>query len=185
MPKFSSGLLNNILGNWQLSGKLFWRSGLPFSVTDGNTALGNGGGALFATYTGKGPGQTSCGEAAAITPCLNVNAFVDSNAASFTAYKGLSSQNRNQFRAPGYFDMDAALFKNFKLKGENGPMLGVGFQAFNFFNHPNFGLPDAAFGDATFGQISSMASTTTSPYGSFLGFDSSPRIFQLSAKITF
>ena len=185
MPKFSSGLLNNILGNWQFSGKLFWRSGLPFSVTDGNTALGNGGGALFATYTGKGPGQTSCGEAAAITPCLNVNAFVDSNAASFTVYKGLSSQNRNQFRAPGYFDMDVALFKNFKLKGESGPVLGVGFQAFNFFNHPNFGLPDAAFGDATFGQISSMASTTTSPYGSFLGFDSSPRIFQLSAKITF
>jgi hypothetical protein len=185
MPKFSNAFLTNVLGNWQISGKLFWRSGLPFSVTDDDTALGNGGGALFATYTGKGLGQSSCGAGAAVTPCLNAAAFVDSTVASFTAYSGLSSQNRNQYRGPHYFDMDMAVFKNFKLKGENGPLLGVGFQAFNFFNHPNFGLPDAGVTDSTFGLISSMASTTTSPYGSFLGFDSSPRIFQLSAKISF
>ena len=63
--------------------------------------------------------------------------------------------------------------------------LGVGVQAFNVFNHPNFGLPDSGMGDASFGQITSMATSPTSPYGSALGFDSSVRIVQLSAKLTF
>jgi hypothetical protein len=40
-------------------------------------------------------------------------------------------------------------------------------------------------GDATFGQILGMALSPTSPYGSFLGFDSSVRVVQLSAKLTF
>ena len=30
-----------------------------------------------------------------------------------------------------------------------------------------------------------MQGTPTSPYGNFLGFDSSPRVMQLSAKIVF
>jgi hypothetical protein len=30
-----------------------------------------------------------------------------------------------------------------------------------------------------------MQATPTSPYGNFLGFDSSPRVMQLSAKIVF
>jgi hypothetical protein len=53
------------------------------------------------------------------------------------------------------------------------------------FNHPNFGLPDGAIGDSTFGQISGMTGVPTSPYGNFLGFDSSVRVVQLSAKVTF
>jgi hypothetical protein len=58
-------------------------------------------------------------------------------------------------------------------------------QAFNAFNHPNFGLPDAGLGDATFGMVSSMQGTPTSPYGNFLGFDSSPRVVQLTGKFVF
>ena len=34
---FSSMLARQALNGWQFSGKIFWRSGLPFSVTDGNT----------------------------------------------------------------------------------------------------------------------------------------------------
>jgi hypothetical protein len=65
--------------------------------------------------------------------------------------------------------------------------LAIGAQAFNAFNHPNFGLPNANFltNDNTFGTISSMQGTPTSPYGNFLGFDSSPRVLQVSAKIVF
>ncbi len=183
-PRFANHFLTQALNGWEISGKMFLRSGLPFSVTDTNTALGNGGGALFATYTGTGgPAQTSCGAAAAVTPCLNAAAFVDGSAASFTNYNGLSSQNRNQFRGPAFFDVDMSVFKNFKI--QERATVGVGFQAFNFFNHPNFALPDSGVGDPTFGQITSTASTPTSPYGSFLGFDSSPRTIQLTAKITF
>ena len=89
--------------------------------------------------------------------------------------------------------MDLNLFKNFKI-GERFNF-AIGAQAFNVFNHPNFGFPNASFAstftgwtssvDPTFGTISSMQATPTSPYGNFLGFDSSPRVMQLSAKIVF
>ena len=94
-------------------------------------------------------------------------------------------QARNQYRGPHYFDMDLNLFKNFKV-GERFNF-AIGAQAFNAFNHPNFGLPNATFftGDPTFGGIQTMQSTPTSPYGNFLGFDSSPRVMQLSAKLVF
>jgi hypothetical protein len=178
---FNNHAVNLALGGWQLSSKVFWRTGLPFSVTDANTALGNGGGALLATPIA--PYTSNCGEAAAVTPCLNANAFLNSGAATFNNFTALSTQNRNQFRGPHYFDVDMSLYKNFKI-AEHATM-AVGLQAFNAFNHPNFGLPDSGFGDATFGQISTMQGTPTSPYGNFLGFDSSPRVAQLTAKLVF
>jgi hypothetical protein len=184
-PKFHMGnaVLNQVVNGWQWSGKLFWRSGLPFSILDNNTALGNYTGSIFATYTGSGRPQTSCGAGAAVTPCLNAAAFVDANAASFNNYTGLSTQTRNQFQGPHYFDMDMSLYRNFAYRERL--KFAIGLQAFNVFNHPNFGLPDNGVGDATFGIISGMATTPTSPYGNFLGFDSSPRIAQLTAKVTF
>ncbi len=173
---FNKKALDVALGGWQWSAKVFWRTGLPFSVTDTNTALGNFSTALLATPTA--PYSANCGEAAAVTPCLNANSFVNSNAASFTVYSGLSKQNRNQFHGPGYFDVDMSLYKNFKV-GEHA-QLAVGLQAFNAFNHPNFANPDNGVGDATFGQITATQGTPTSPYGNFLGFDSSPRVAQLT-----
>lgn len=178
-----SPLLRHIVNGWQWSGKWFWRSGLPFSVTDANWVLGNGGGTLMATPLGQGWGQTSCGAAAAVTPCINSGAYLDSAAESFNGYTAWSGQNRNQMRGPGFFDIDMNLYRAFRLR--EGMNLGIGVQAFNVFNHPNFANPDSGLGDATFGKISEMANSPTSPYGTFLGFDSSVRVVQLSAKITF
>jgi hypothetical protein len=176
--------VNQLLGGWEWGGKAFWRSGLPFSVTDNNTALGNYSGTILATYTGTAANaQTSCGAGAAVTPCINANAFVDASPATFPGYAAWSTQNRNQFRGPGFFDMDMTVFRTFKFKER--VTLKAGIQAFNILNHPNFGLPDSGVGDGTFGLITGMASTPTSPYGSFLGFDSSPRVIQLSGKVTF
>ena len=185
-PTFHSGnaVVRNVLGGWQVSSKIFWRSGLPFSVTDGNTALGNFGTSLLGTYSGTGgAAQTSCGAAAAITPCVNANAFVNAADPNFSNYTSFSTQTRNQFHGPHYFDVDLSLYRTFKLKERLN--FSVGMQAFNLFNHPNFNLPDNVLGDSTFGQILTMASTPTSAYGNFLGFDSSPRVIQLTGKIVF
>jgi hypothetical protein len=61
----------------------------------------------------------------------------------------------------------------------------LGAQAFNVFNHPNFDPPDTLLGSPQFGQILGMQGVPTSPYGNFLGFDSSVRVVQLSLKLTF
>jgi hypothetical protein len=181
---FSSRFMRSVFNGWEWSGKWFWRSGLPFSVTDNNTALINYGGTFLAVPIAGQSGQPgACNESAAVTPCLNPNAFVNGASSTFTGYTALTSQTRNQYRGPHYFDMDMNLYKTFHF-GEQRK-LGVGVQAFNVFNHPNFGLPDSGMGDATFGQITGMANAPTSPYGAFLGFDSSVRVVQLSAKFIF
>lgn len=75
------------------------------------------------------------------------------------------------------------MFKTFKLNERFS--LGLGVTAFNVFNHPNFANPDNSFGSPTFGQVTGTVGTPTSPYGNFLGFDSSVRVVQLGAKINF
>ncbi|MDT8070586.1 MAG: carboxypeptidase regulatory-like domain-containing protein [Terriglobia bacterium] len=184
----ANGFLKNVLNGWQWSGKVFWRSGLPFSVVDGywNGAIYNGGSTILAQPIAGVTGQTSCGSAAGGSDgssCLNAAAFVDSTADSFMGYTAFSSQRRNQFRGPSFFNMDMNLFKNINV-GER-MKFAVGAQAFNVFNHPNFGTPDYNLFDSNFGKITSMTTVPTSPYGNFLGFDSSPRVVQLTLKMTF
>jgi len=187
--KLNNKFANALLGGWQWSGKLFWRTGLPFTVTDSylSGVLVNGGGTQVVQPIGGGQ-QSQCGKSSNYTtavanPCLNANAFVNSGAQSFTGYSTFPTETRNQYRGPKYFDMDMALYKNFAFKERLN--FGLGLNAFNVFNHPNFGLPDAGLGDPTFGQITNTVGVPTSPYGNFLGFDSSVRVVQLTAKITF
>jgi len=90
---------------------------------------------------------------------------------------------RNQLFRPHYFDIDLNLYRTFTIAEK--VHLSFGLQAFNALNHPNFGQPDNSFGDGATGLISTMAATTTSPYGSFLGFDSSVRVAQITGKLIF
>jgi hypothetical protein len=191
-PKFhpSSRVASAIVNGWEFSGKIFWRSGLPFTVTDSNnSALGNGGGTIFATPLGQGWGGMSCGVAAAgsdpsvATPCINSSKYLNSGAATFNNFNEWSPATRNNLFGPHYFDLDLNLYRNFAIKERVN--MHVGIQAFNALNHPNFANPDSTFGDGTTGIISGMVATTTSPYGSFLGFDASVRVVQISGKLIF
>jgi outer membrane receptor protein involved in Fe transport len=195
-PEFHVGGAMKWLANgWQFSGKWFWRSGLPFSVVDNNWngATVNGGNTILAQplIGGVAPGLGNCGGGNATAnpgpggppPCLNGDVFVQSASSSFEGFNTWSPQRRNQYHGTHFFDIDLNLFKNFKIAERLN--FAVGIQAFNAFNHPNFGNPDNGFGDPGFGQISTMVGVPTSPYGNFLGFDSSPRVVQLSGKITF
>lgn len=182
--KFGNKLVRGALEGWQWSGKVFARSGLPYSVTDGNTGgdLANGGIAMADVISAGA--AASCGGGAAytnktVTPCLNASAFA-TNVASYTSYP---SQTRNQFRGPNYVDFDMGLYKTFHVTERFN--FGLGATAFNVFNHPNFNLPDTSLGSAFFGQVLSMQGVPTSPYGNFLGYDSSVRVVQLSLKLTF
>jgi hypothetical protein len=93
------------------------------------------------------------------------------------------AQGRNRFRGPGYFNTDLTIMKNTKLS-ENAT-LGIGFQFFNFLNHPNFGFPDNYSSDQTFGQISYLEQSPTSIVGSGIGGDAAPRMIQLRVQLQF
>jgi hypothetical protein len=95
------------------------------------------------------------------------------------------AQGRNRFRYPSYFNTDFTVMKNTSIVGRDKVVLGIGFQFFNFFNHPNFGPPDNYSSDPSFGEISTMEMSPTSILGSGLGGDVSPRMIQLKAQIRF
>jgi len=186
---FQNKFAKTFVGGWQFAGKMIWRTGLPFTVVDGNWngVFLDGGGTIFANQISPAA-QTSCGRSNVATNanpvgCINLNAFTNTGSASWNGYTAWPSQARNQFRGPGYFDMDMSLFKTFNFKERYS--LGIGLTAFNALNHPNFGQPDNTAFDGTTGQITSMQTSPTSPYGAFFGFDSSPRIVQLTAKFNF
>jgi hypothetical protein len=61
---------------------------------------------------------------------------------------------------------------------------GVGVQAYNVFNHPNFALPDGNLDDPNFGQITAAVGSPSSIYG-VLGADNSPRLVQIKAVLEF
>ena len=98
------------------------------------------------------------------------------------------AQGRNQFRGPRYFNTDFAIMKNTKLPGWEKGVLGIGFQFFNFFNHPNFAFPFSNVSDSLFGQVAFQEQPPTSILGAGLGgniANVSARMIQVKAQIQF
>jgi outer membrane receptor protein involved in Fe transport len=176
--KFGNKFANEAFGGWTLSQNFFARSGLPLTVFDATTGIGNYNynGNPFAPAEVVGVGQQGCGPY--LMTCLNPNGF--------TSIGGLTSfpnQQRNTYRGPGFFDSDFSINKNFKLTERVA--FGAGANFYNVFNHPNFAEPVQFFGASNFGQITSQTAPPTGPFGSFLAGLPAGRIVQLQAKIVF
>jgi hypothetical protein len=184
------------LKGWQLSGTLFARSGLPYTVVDtgasGALAGTNFLSQAFANYAGpsstpncNSPSSTLSG------PCLSSSLFPDIAAGGANGpgagqlLSGTMNQRRNQFFGPRYFDTDMTIMKYTQVPHWESAKVGVGAQFFNLFNHPNFEGPVNDINSGNFGQVLDTVNTPTSILGSFLGGDSSPRLVQLTAKISF
>jgi hypothetical protein len=172
------------LASWTVSGTLFARTGLPLTVIDSNaTGILNGfnygttnGFNVFANSTAAG--SIACDSSAVSTPCLTTAQFTP-------AVTGFGQQRRNQIYGPKYFDTDLSVMKNFNIPRWESGKIGVGFQFFNLFNHPNFDQPVGDVASPSFGTILSNVSVPTSILGSFLGGDASPRLIQVKAMLTF
>ena len=68
---------------------------------------------------------------------------------------GLGNAGRNSLRAPGFFQWDFSLIKNFPVREK----IRVQFRAdiFNIFNHPNFGNPDVGICTAISAPVTTPA----------------------------
>ena len=128
--------MNGALGGWTLSQNFFARSGLPFTVIDGNVIIANYTSDSTLPAQVLGPAQGSCVNG--LSTCLAFNQFA-------TATTAFPNQIRNGFRGPGFFDSDFTINKNFKLTERMA--FGVGANFYNIFNHPNFTNPDNNFAD--------------------------------------
>jgi hypothetical protein len=85
------------------------------------------------------------------------------------------NEGRNTIIGPSFVDTDFSLIKDTKITERIGSEFRA--EAFDIFNHPNFGDPNLNFGSATFGVITS----TRFPTGDF----GSSRQLQFALKLTF
>jgi Carboxypeptidase regulatory-like domain len=195
------------LNGWQVSGTVFWHSGIPFSVLSTPYSAGagivNGSGPQFASvipgvplYEHKPiPGITQAGT----VQWLNPNAFVSIVDPSTGACLGGDSPKncqfgnlgRNALRGPNFSWSDFYLTKWFPLTERL--KLRFDTQFFNVFNHPNFALPSMVLAgipgnpatQSGFGAITATTSPPTSLLGVGLGGDSTPRMTAFQLRLEF
>ncbi|HLW89499.1 MAG TPA: TonB-dependent receptor [Terriglobales bacterium] len=129
----SNALVRGVLGGWQLSSIVQARSGGPVNP---QLVPGFFGLTVRPDLTGQ---PTRLSGAAWPFSSYNVNAYTVDPAFDGDPGVGLGNAGRNSLRAPGFFQGDFSLMKNFHANER----VTVQFRAdiFNIFNHPNFGNP--------------------------------------------
>jgi len=155
------GLFSHLLSNWNVAPLVRYQSGLPVNPTTGKDNSLTGSGldrpnvvAGTQMYTGAAHGLKY--------QYVNPGIFIANPIGTFGNAAHFS------MRGPGYFDVDLAVSRQFRLLERLSLQARV--EGFNALNHPNFGLPVGNISSANFGQITSA-------------FD--PRIMQASMKLTF
>jgi len=206
--KFGNRLVGYALNGWQVSGTVFWHSGVPFSVLSTpysayENGIVNGSGPQFASvipgvplYEHKSiPGVTQPGT----VQWLNPDAFISTVDPMTGACNGGDSPKncqfgnlgRNALRGPDFAWSDFYLTKWFPLTERVKMRFDVQF--FNVFNHPNFGLPSMVLAGVPgkpstqtgFGALTYTTSPPTGLLGVGLGGDSTPRMIAFQLRLEF
>lgn len=162
--------LNEAIGGWQVSGLAVWHTGFayttiaqafPLSFVNNVPAVFNGDTAALKTNIHT----DSAGR-------LQIFANPTAAISAFSGPLGLEAGSRNNLRGPHYSDFDLGLGKHFPIKER----LQMEFRAdaFNAFNHANFGLPQFGATDITNPQVFGVITNT-----------SDPRSLQLALRLDF
>jgi hypothetical protein len=201
--------LGYALNGWQISGTVFWHSGVPFSVLStpysaNGQGIVQGGGPQFASMAlGVDPYCRHCNIAGVTQPgtiqWLNPDAFVSAVDPSTGACNGgdtpqdcqFGNLARNSLRGPDFVWNDFYLTKSFPLTEHT--KLRFDTQFFNIFNHANFALPSMVLAgipgksstQTGFGALTYTTSPPTGLLGVGLGGDSSPRMIAFQLRIEF
>ena len=201
-------LLARALNGWQVSGTVFWHSGLPFSVlsapysANGNGIVQGSGPQYASVVSGVPlyehspiPGVTQPGTIQWLNPDAFVSTVDPSTGACAVGDNAANCQfgnlGRNALRGPDFVWSDLYLTKWFQLSEH--VKLRIESQFFNLFNHPNFGLPNLVYAgipgkpstQTGFGAFSYATSPPTGLLGVGLGGDSSPRMIAFQARLEF
>ncbi len=153
-PWLNQGLGSHILGNWQVGTILSYRSGLPYTMSNGNDDANVGGPGGQYPYRTTAPLEPPGGKR---DPALYFNkaAFARINDVRPFTYGNVG---RNTMVGPEALSWDFSTMRRFPLPKE-GHELQFRFEAFNFANRPNFGNPNANVTSNNFAQITSTVTT--------------------------
>ena len=169
----TSGVGSKLLGGWQISGVLSKVSGTVFQIHAGGISSNN----LNATV-----GNTQRPDL--VKSSVNVLSNYGPHTTWFdtSAFAVVSDKNRfgtspyYPLHGPPYFELDAALARNFKLSERFNLQFRV--QGINFTNTPHFSNPNGDLNSSSFGQVNGLANT-----GRDGGVDA--RQFEFTARLSF
>ena len=160
--------LDAAFGGWKIASSAILYSGFPVTVFGPNNSNTNNGGWGFSRADQYRHmvvhNQTLSnwwGTDPSAQPCLppTVAAGADNGVCAYGAAAPFTfgSAHNSTERAPGYRSVDASLFKDFHVWGEQH-VLGFRADFFNLFNIASYGNPDNTITDSSFGAISSVRS---------------------------
>ncbi|MGB7720157.1 MAG: hypothetical protein WBL65_09670, partial [Bryobacteraceae bacterium] len=207
LPVHVRSVLGKVVNGWQVSGTVFYHSGVPFTVqsapyTANGDGIVQGGGPQFASVRpgvplynhDPIPGITQPGT----MQWLNPAAFVSTVDPSTGACAGgdspqtcqIGNLGRNVLRGPEFFWTDLYMTKRLALTERLS--LRLEGQFFNLLNHPNFALPTMIAGipgkadtQVGFGALTNTTSPPTGLLGVGLGGDNAPRMIAVQMRLEF
>jgi hypothetical protein len=178
------GALNYIVGGWELSPTFVWQSGLPYTLgfnECGDFTVGpcyvNGQNSQLHKFKTGYPGsnlswfQSPTGGQNLCTGTQIVSAF------SCSGLGSVGDGGRNNAWGPGFFNSDISLMKNVAVLEKFTAEFR--FDAYNAFNHINFGNPNGTIDQGSAGSIGGGS------YPAGTGGTTNPRQLQFTVHLAF
>ena len=129
----ATGVADTLIGGWQLNGSVSAQSGFPFTPLLGSNA--------------SGTGDTQNPDVPSLNPAFSgpvilgkVDQWFDPRAFVMPLAGTFGNVARGSFVGPKMTNFDMSLFKRFNITERYN--LQFRAEAFNIFNHPNFGTPN-------------------------------------------
>ncbi|HYA23819.1 MAG TPA: TonB-dependent receptor, partial [Terriglobales bacterium] len=174
----AKGLMNGIFGGWGFNGLFRWTSGFPFSVEAGNGWSTDfeleGSSVLTGPKPKTGVFLDSNGNPTVFKNPLSLTCACSAGTAGDTTFRATyagEAGQRNNFRGPGYFGIDAGLSKVWDLTEHK--TLRFAWEVFNVTNSVRF---DAA------GSLIGQTLVNITGFGIFNTELTQPRVMQYSLR---
>jgi hypothetical protein len=159
-----SGVVNGILGGWEISAVWSIQSGFPFGAVSSQDFSNTGSVTPYPDRTCSGVGHKT------VSSWFDASCFTTTALALALAsgQPRFGNSGRNILDVPGRNNIDLALMKDFRM----GERFKLQFRAesFNIFNQAHFGYPVPIVGDPNIGQIGSASDGRDTQFGLKLQF---------------
>lgn len=165
-------LLSYLLSDWQIAPLLRYETGFPVNPLTGTDNSLTGIGLDRPNVVPGVPRYSNTGHTKKLFQWVNPAAYVANPTGTF------GNAGHYSLRTPGYFDVDAAISRTFKVTERLNVLARV--EGFDVTNHPNFGGPTPSTGVSLVPNLTKSSSN----FGRITAAGD-PRILQGALKISF
>jgi hypothetical protein len=150
----NDSVASRLIGGWQLNTIVTLQTGNPFNVTASDNSQTGGSHAAYANCLSN-PFVGATSDRTQATSTSSPLRYISASAFSQPTVGRFGTCRPRVYYGPGRENVDLSVFKQFRLGDVR--QIELRFEAFNAFNHANFGTPAASIANtATFGQIRSV-----------------------------